>query len=88
MPNCFPWPDREGETVYIPHVVQYPSGDVVLIPDRGPGIILQPADLSMHSLDRLIAGVTSLADFHRNNADRLDETAQRLTLMRPVFSGF
>jgi hypothetical protein len=82
--HCFPWPDREGETATISHVVQYRDGDVVLVPERGPGITLQPADLSTHSLDRLIAGVLALADYARNNADRLDETAQRLTLMRPV----
>jgi hypothetical protein len=88
MPNCFPWPDREGETATISHVIQYHDGDVVLIPDRGPSITLQPANLSPYSLDRLIAGVLTLADFHRNTADRLDETAQRLTLMRPAVSGF
>jgi hypothetical protein len=80
--TTFTWPDREGETAYISHVVQYPSGDVVLVPDHGPGITVHPADLSVHSLDHLIAGVLTLADYHRNNADRLDETAQRLTLMR------
>ncbi|MFO7687828.1 MAG: hypothetical protein R6V60_17240 [Desulfobacterales bacterium] len=84
MSHCFPWPDREGETATISHVVQYFDGDVVLIPERGPGITLQPADLSAYSLDRLIAGVLTLADYARNNADRLDGTAERLTLMRPV----
>ncbi len=56
----------------------------MLVPEHGPSITLQPANLSVHSLDRLIAGVLALADYARNTADRLDETAQRLTLMRPV----
>jgi hypothetical protein len=86
--TTFAWPGQDGETVYIPHVVQYPSGDVVLVPDHGPGITVQPANLSVCSLDRLIAGVLTLADYARNTADRLDETAQRLALMRPVVSRF
>ncbi len=86
MPHAtaFAWPGQDGETAYIPHVVQYPSGDVVLVPEHGPGITVQPANLSVYSLDRLIAGVLALADHARNTADRLDETAEGLTLMRPV----
>jgi hypothetical protein len=86
MPHAttFAWPGQDGKTVYIPHVVQYPLGDVVLVPDHGPSITLEPANLSTYQLDRLIAGVLTLADYARNTADRLDETAERLILMRPV----
>jgi hypothetical protein len=89
MPHAttFAWPGPDCETVYIPHVVQYPSGDVVLVPEHGPSITLRPASLSTYSLDRLIAGVTTLVDYHRSNADRLDEIAQRLALVQQAFAG-
>jgi hypothetical protein len=80
--TTFTWPDREGETAYISYVVQFPSGDVVLVPEHGPGITLEPTSLSTYHLDRLIAGILTLADYARNTADRLDETAERLALMR------
>jgi hypothetical protein len=87
IPHCFSWPTPDNETASIDYAIQYPAGDVVLFPVNfpdDPSITVDPANLSVRSLDRLIAGVLALADYARNTADRLDETATRLTLMRPV----
>jgi hypothetical protein len=87
IPHCFSWPKPDNQTANIDYAIQYPAGDVVLFPVNfpdDPSITVDPADLSAHSLDRLIAGVTTLADYHRSNADRLDEIAQRLMLTQPV----
>lgn len=84
MAYCFSWPGREGETACITDVIEFPLGYIGLYPNKGAGYVVWPDELPAHELDRLIAGVTTLADFHRSNAERLDETAERLTLMRPV----
>ena len=90
--HCFPWPSNEGQSINIDYVIQYPAtGELVMFPVNfpdDPSFVVNPANLSVHSLDRLIAGVLTLADYARNTADRLDETATRLTLMRPAVSGF
>jgi len=87
IPHCFSWPTPDNETANTDYAIQYPAGDVVLFPVNfpdDPSIAVDPANMSVHSLDRLIAGVLTLADYHRSNADRLDETALRLMLIRPV----
>lgn len=88
MAYCFSWPGREGETAYITDAIEFPLGYIGLYPNKGAGYVVWPDELPAHELDRLTAGVTTLADYHRSNADRLDETAQRLALVQPVVSSF
>lgn len=75
--------DVTGEFVYISHLVMHRSGTVVLIPDEGASVRVQPSQLSGYRLAQLAEGVGILADFARSTADRLDKTATRLADLLP-----
>ena len=80
--HSFLWPNNEGDLITIVDVVQFNSGEVALIPQRGPSTTVQPADLPRWHVDTLIGKTAGLANYHRQQAARLDEITQRLVLMR------